>query len=93
MFLGIPTNYSDLQGTCPTPFTLAYVLSYRIRPQFSQCVTTWQASYTGISPIVARTDTAQDTEIQKGLSDLKAYVTGIYQKEQGGRRFIPEEAT
>ena len=55
-------------------------------------ISSWQAIYSGISPTIAQADPAQDAQIQKGLNDLKAYVSDIYQKEQNGKRFTPEEA-
>lgn len=55
-------------------------------------VSSWQAIYAGVSPMVAHVDAAQDQQIRKGLSDLKAYVSDIYQKEQAGKHYAPEEA-
>ncbi|HTP09342.1 MAG TPA: imelysin family protein [Anaerolineae bacterium] len=55
-------------------------------------VTSWQTIYRGISPLVSTVDASQDHTIQTSLNDLKDYVNTIYQQEQGGRRFTPEEA-
>ena len=46
----------------------------------------------GVSPLIKTVDTAQDTQIDRGLADLKAFVADVYQKEQSGKRFSPEEA-
>lgn len=48
--------------------------------------------YDSVSPMVAGTDAAQDTQIRDGLADLQGYVSGLYAEEQGGRVFTPEEA-
>ena len=32
------------------------------------------------------------TEIEQGLSDLKAFVADVHSQETGGKRFTPEEA-
>lgn len=55
-------------------------------------VTSWQTIYGGLSPVVVKVDQPADQEIQKRLSDLKTYVADIYAKEQGGKRYTPEEA-
>jgi hypothetical protein len=51
-----------------------------------------QVVYQNVSPLVQTADAAQDQQIGQGLTDLKAFVAGVYQEEQGGKRFTPEEA-
>lgn len=55
-------------------------------------VTSWQTMYKGLSPLVKETDSDQDSQITSGLEDLKVYVDDLYQQEQGGKQFTPEEA-
>ncbi len=51
-----------------------------------------QVIYTGVSPLVENADSEQNEQISQGLTDLKAYVADLFQQEQDGRRFTPEEA-
>jgi hypothetical protein len=51
-----------------------------------------QVTYEGVSPLVVRVDPNQDTQIEQGLTELKAFVADVYTKEQGGKRYTPEEA-
>jgi len=51
-----------------------------------------QVVYQSVSPRVKTVDAAQDQQIADGLTDLKAFVADVYQQEQGGKRFTPEEA-
>lgn len=46
----------------------------------------------GVSPLIQSVDSAQDAQIDQGLTDLKAFVADVYQKEQGGKRYSAEEA-
>jgi hypothetical protein len=46
----------------------------------------------GVSPLIKTADTAQDQQIGQGLRDLKAFVAGVHQKEQGGQHFTAEDA-
>lgn len=55
-------------------------------------IASWQAIYGGVSPLVASSDATQDQQITKSLADLKSYVSKIYQQEQSGKHFTPEEA-
>jgi hypothetical protein len=55
-------------------------------------VSSWQVIYSGLSPLVRSIDPESDTQIKKGLTDLKEYVSGVYQQEQNGKQFTPEEA-
>jgi hypothetical protein len=48
--------------------------------------------YAGLSPRVRPLDAAQDSQIAGRLADLHAFVAGIYEKEQDGKRYTPEEA-
>ncbi|HLF27110.1 MAG TPA: imelysin family protein [Anaerolineae bacterium] len=51
-----------------------------------------QVVYQNVSPLVQTTDVAQDQQIAQGLTSLNAFVAGVYQEEQAGKRFTPEEA-
>lgn len=51
-----------------------------------------QVVHAGISPLIARIDLAQDSQIGDGLSDLKTFVADIYAQEQAGKQFTAEEA-
>jgi hypothetical protein len=55
-------------------------------------VTSWQTIYRGLSPAVVAVDSQSDTAIHQGLDDLKTYIGEVYGKEQGGRRYTPEDA-
>jgi hypothetical protein len=48
--------------------------------------------HAGVSPLIKTADAAQDQQIGQGLRDLKAFVAGVYQKEQGGQHFSAEDA-
>jgi hypothetical protein len=45
-----------------------------------------------VSPLIKTVDEAQDTQIGKGLANLKAFVGDVYTQEQSGKRFTAEEA-
>jgi hypothetical protein len=51
-----------------------------------------QVVYKGVSPMVAGVDKARDTQIAKGLDDLRTYVAELYKQEKDGKKFTPEEA-
>jgi hypothetical protein len=51
-----------------------------------------QVVHEGVSPLIQSVDSAQDAQIDQGLTNLKAFVADVYQQEQGGKRFSPEEA-
>ncbi|KPV49479.1 hypothetical protein SE17_32415, partial [Kouleothrix aurantiaca] len=51
-----------------------------------------QVVYGEVSPQVANVDAAQAAQAGQRLNDLKAFVADVYQQEQGGKRFSPEEA-
>ncbi|MCC7447960.1 MAG: EfeM/EfeO family lipoprotein [Anaerolineae bacterium] len=48
--------------------------------------------YQNVSPMVAAVNAAQDRQIAKGLEDLKAFASDLYQQEKDGKRFTAEEA-
>jgi Imelysin len=48
--------------------------------------------YAGVGPLVEAADPAQDTQIETGLADLRAYVADLYTQELDGRQFTAEEA-
>lgn len=49
-------------------------------------------AYENISPVVATADADLDAQISSGYEDLVAYVGDLYEQEQGGKVFTPEEA-
>lgn len=49
-------------------------------------------AYHNISPVVAEADAGLDAQITAGYEDLVAYVGDLYQQEQAGKHFTPEEA-
>lgn len=51
-----------------------------------------QVTYQGVSPQVEGVDPDQDTQIEQGLTDLKAFVADVQNQESSGKRFTPEEA-
>lgn len=51
-----------------------------------------QIVYGEVSPMVATADPATDKQIASGMQDLKTFVKGVYDQEQGGKKFTPEEA-
>lgn len=51
-----------------------------------------QVVYTEIQPLVVTVDATQGEQIAADLQELKAFVAGIYQQENDGKRFTPEEA-
>jgi hypothetical protein len=51
-----------------------------------------QVVHQNVSPLIQRADASQDAQIGKGLTDLKSFVADVYQKEQSGQRFNPEDA-
>jgi hypothetical protein len=51
-----------------------------------------QVTYAGVSPRVAAVDPDQATQIEQGLTDLKAFVADVQSQETSGKRFTPEEA-
>lgn len=55
-------------------------------------ISSWQAIYGGVNPMVAQADATQDQQITQSLADLKTYVSNIYHQEQNGKHFTPEEA-
>lgn len=48
--------------------------------------------YDGVSPMVSTVDTAQSSQIDKNLGDLKAFVADVYKQEQAGKKFTAEDA-
>jgi hypothetical protein len=55
-------------------------------------ITSWQTIYQGISSQGKQADADLDSQIIKGMSDLKTYVQDLKQQEAGGKRFTPEQA-
>jgi iron uptake system EfeUOB component EfeO/EfeM len=49
-------------------------------------------TYQELSPAVAAVDADLDSQIQSGFDELVSYVNDLYQQEQGGTRFSPDEA-
>lgn len=51
-----------------------------------------QVVYASVQPRIAAVDGAQAEQLAKQLSDLKAFVAGVYAQEQGGKHFTAEDA-
>jgi hypothetical protein len=51
-----------------------------------------QIVHQNVSPLIQSVDPEQDTQIAEGLESLKNFVKGVYDKEQAGKTFTPEEA-
>ncbi len=51
-----------------------------------------QVIYDGVSPMIDAKSPQQHQQINQGLVDLKSFVEDIFQQEQDGKRFKPEEA-
>lgn len=51
-----------------------------------------QVVYAGVRPLVVDLNADQATQIENDLSGLKEYVADVYQQEQNGKQFTPEEA-
>jgi Imelysin len=51
-----------------------------------------QIIYGEVKPLVESADTAQATQIEQSLADLKSFVRDVSSKEQGGYQHTPEEA-
>lgn len=51
-----------------------------------------QVVYAEVKPRVASFDATQAEQIETNLADLKAFVSGVYAEEQGGKQFTAEEA-
>lgn len=51
-----------------------------------------QVVYTEVKSLVESVDSAQATQIETSLEDLKQFVADVYAKEQGGYQYTPEEA-
>jgi len=51
-----------------------------------------QIVYAEVKPLVESTDSAQASQIEQSLEDLKSFVAGVHAKEQSGYQYTPEEA-
>jgi hypothetical protein len=51
-----------------------------------------QVVHQNLSPLIKSVDADQDTQIAEGLTSLKSFVQGVYDEEQAGKTFTPEEA-
>lgn len=51
-----------------------------------------QVVYGELSPTVAKADSEADKQIRTELDELKEFVQGVLDQEQGGKKFTPEEA-
>jgi Imelysin len=51
-----------------------------------------QIVHQNVSPLIQSVDPDQDAGIAQGLESLKTFVKGVYDKEQAGKTFTPEEA-
>ena len=48
--------------------------------------------YEGVEPAVGRIDEAKAAQTGRELSDLRAFIAQLHDREQAGRRFTPEQA-
>lgn len=48
--------------------------------------------YAGVQPLIATADEAQAAQTGKELDELIAFISDLYEREQSGDRFTPEEA-
>jgi hypothetical protein len=48
--------------------------------------------YAEVQPLAATANADQADQVATGLTDLRAFVAGVYAKEQDGKHFTPEEA-
>ncbi len=48
--------------------------------------------YDGVGPAVAEADKERAAQTGKELGDLRAFVTNLYEREQAGKRYTPEQA-
>lgn len=55
-------------------------------------LTSLEVVYAEVKPLVAGYDAAQADAIEQGMTDLKAFVAGVYAEEQSGKQFSAEEA-
>lgn len=51
-----------------------------------------QIVHQNLSPLIQSVDADQDAQIAQGLESLKRFVQDVYDQEQSGRTFTPEEA-
>ena len=51
-----------------------------------------QVVYAGVGPLVASVDEAQSSQTGRELDELGAFIGDLYDQEQSGDRFTPEEA-
>jgi hypothetical protein len=51
-----------------------------------------QVVYASVKPMVRTVDATQAEQLEKQLSDLKAFVAQVYAQEQNGKQFTAEEA-
>jgi hypothetical protein len=51
-----------------------------------------QVVYGEVKDLVSTVDATQAEEIETNLAELKAFVAGVYEEEQGGKQFTAEEA-
>jgi len=51
-----------------------------------------EVTYDNLSPLTAQDNAALDTQIKTGFADLISYVRDLYEQEQAGTSFTPEQA-
>jgi hypothetical protein len=51
-----------------------------------------QVVYAEVKPLVESVDPAQAAQLETSLEELKQFVADVYEKEQGGYQYTPEEA-
>jgi hypothetical protein len=55
-------------------------------------ISSLQIVYDGVQPLVSTVDEAQARQTGEELDELGAFIGDLYEREQGGSRFTPEEA-
>ncbi|HVU13435.1 MAG TPA: imelysin family protein [Phototrophicaceae bacterium] len=55
-------------------------------------VESWEVMWEGLAPAVTAVDVDRNSVIADELKDLQGYIDNLYQQEQGGKRFTPEQA-
>jgi hypothetical protein len=55
-------------------------------------VSSLEVIYAGVSPLVAEQSPDQDKQIGQGLTDLRKFAADLFEQEEKGKRFKPEEA-
>lgn len=55
-------------------------------------LTSLKVIYDGVEPLISSVDQAQAAQTGQELDGMKGFIEDLYEQEQSGRRFTPEEA-